>query len=106
MNELGKNCKFRVVRNVAYRLDEQRDETIYSYEIEFQKTGIKEFIVEISNFTYSDYAKKKMLDHSIDKLFNEYNAAFFPVLLHFKDDICFLKNKENIIQRLKTKIIN
>jgi len=50
MDQLTKNYKFRIVRNVYYRLGQQKDETVYTYEIQFKRIGIKEFTAEISNF--------------------------------------------------------
>lgn len=103
MVQLNTDCRFRVVRNVYYRLNQYTDETIYTYEIQFKKIGVKEFTVEISNYSYTDYTKDTLAGSTVKKLIEEYNSVFFPVLLHIKNDVCFIKNKEIIIKRLEHK---
>lgn len=95
--------KFRVVRNVYYSLDQQKDEAVYTYEIQFKRIGKNEFTVELSNFFYRDTAKDSLVDSTVRNLLEEYQSVFFPVLLDIKEDVCFIKNKEIIIERIENK---
>jgi hypothetical protein len=103
MDQLNKDCKFRVVRNVYYRLNQQTNEIVYTYEIQFKTIGTKEFTAEISNFSYKDYLKNTLAAPTVRNIIEEYNSVFFPVLLEIKDDTCFIKNKEDIIKRVKDR---
>lgn len=102
MHQVNTNYKFRVVRNVWYRLNQQRDEAVYTYEIQFRAIGEKGFTVEISNFSYADYAKSQA-GAIVRNIIEEYDSVFFPVLLDIKDDVCFIKNKQEIIKRLEDR---
>jgi hypothetical protein len=102
MDQVNGDYKFRIVRNIHYRLNQKRDEIVYTYEIQFKTIGEKEFTVEISNFSYTDYAKNQATP-VVRNMIEQYDAVFFPVLLDIKEDTCFIKNKGDIIKRLESK---